>query len=372
MLSFGVLFTDNGNGVANINPILGGAPTFTRAGPAWTRMSNGLWISLGNNVPKSIYPDQVSGRYDGLWLEGTKTNLCLWNRDLTNAVWVKSNMTVAKDQVGVDGVTNSCSSMTATAGGATVLQSFTLASAARHLGLGIRRLSGTGTLEVTQDGTTWTDITASASSSFLWGQFLIQTVLNPVIGFRIGTSGDSFATDLIQLEDASASGLSSPITTTTVATARAAESLSYPSANIFPTNNNYTIFAVASKQVSNGQVLYPFRSLVDATNYTLMQAPNLQVSRNIAGVSTSSVCVQSIGTLQQSRLAARVSSITGADAFSNGKLPTTHDATTTASQIGTTIDLGMSAAGAVESSAAYLKLLIFKAPLTDMQIQSLR
>ncbi len=97
----------------------------------------------------------------GLLIEDARTNVCLWNRDLTNAAWVKTTMTAALDQVGADGGINAASSLLATAGNATALQSITLASSARAQSAYIKRLVGTGTINMTMDnGTTWTVVAA--------------------------------------------------------------------------------------------------------------------------------------------------------------------------------------------------------------------
>ena len=77
-----------------------------------------MWTGFAPNVAR---------RTDrGLLIEETRTNVVLHNRDLTNAAWVKTNMTAVKDQTGVDGVANSASKITATAANATVLQTITL------------------------------------------------------------------------------------------------------------------------------------------------------------------------------------------------------------------------------------------------------
>lgn len=147
----------------------------------------------------------------GLWVEQDRINRCLYNRDLTNAAWVKSNVTASKNQTGVDGSSNAASSITATAGNGTVLQSITAASAARISSAFVKRISGSGTLEMTQNnGGTWTPVTVTAS----WTRVEIPyaTLTNPVVGFRIGTSGDSFAIDFVQLEGGNT--ISGPLATT--------------------------------------------------------------------------------------------------------------------------------------------------------------
>lgn len=123
------------------------------------------------------------------------TSVVQWNRDLTNAVWVKTNVTALKNQTGMDGAANAASSITATAANGTVLQSVTLASSSMTFSVDVKQLVGTGTLEMTVDGgTTWTvltGITAAYSQKFIFQ----AAVTNPVFGYRIATNGDSFAVD---------------------------------------------------------------------------------------------------------------------------------------------------------------------------------
>lgn len=126
----------------------------------------------------------------------------LWNRDLTNAVWVKTNATATKNQVGADGAANSASLITATANNGTILQTFTSSVFDRAFQIDVKRVSGTGTLEATIDGgTTWQTITPASSSYDVMSPKVIfqAAVTNPVVGFRIGTSGDSFAVDFALL-----------------------------------------------------------------------------------------------------------------------------------------------------------------------------
>lgn len=156
----------------------------------------------------------------GLLVEDARTNVVLWNRDLTNGAWTPSNITAAKDQAGPDGVSNSASSIAATAGNGTILQAITLASSARYQSAYIKRITGSGTVEMTMDnGATWTAITVTSN----WTQVTIptQTLANPTVGFRIVTSGDAVAVDFVQNEDGVFA--SSPIPTTTVPATRAAD-----------------------------------------------------------------------------------------------------------------------------------------------------
>lgn len=161
---------------------------------------------------------------------GTVRNL--WNRDLTNVAWVATNVTPLKNQTGADGSANVASSITATAINGTILQTITLASSTVLFSVDVKRLVGTGTLEMTVDGgTTWTIVATSASYA---QKFIVQAaVTNPVIGFRIGISGDSFAVDFASLVNPANAGINIPSqyrATTTSATVLCAQSR--PSADI--------------------------------------------------------------------------------------------------------------------------------------------
>lgn len=137
----------------------------------------------------------------GLFVEQGYTQTLLWNRDLTNAAWTKSNVTAAKTVTGADNVANSASSITATAANGTILQALTLASSQNVVGAWIKRITGTGTLEMTMNGgTTWVSVTSQlvgGFNGFARVSIPVQTVTNPSVGFRIGTSGDAFGIDFV-------------------------------------------------------------------------------------------------------------------------------------------------------------------------------
>lgn len=164
----------------------------------------------------------------GLLIEDTATNVALWNRDLTNVVWTPTNITAVKDQTGPDGVANSASSIVATAGNGTILQSITLASSKRAQSAYVKRITGSGTINMTMDnGATWTAI--SVTSNWAVATIPDQTLANPTVGFQIVTSGDKIAVDFVQNENGNGSvtagenSSTSQIEVTTTPAARAAE-----------------------------------------------------------------------------------------------------------------------------------------------------
>lgn len=163
----------------------------------------------------------------GYYVEGARTNLILYSRDMTNAAWVKTNVTPALTATGICGGTNIASTLTATAGNGTCLQTITIAAAARSSSAYVKRRTGSGTIEFTRDnGTSWTNITSLINgSTFTRVKIENTSVLNPVIGFRIVTNGDAIDVDMVQ--DESGTMVGSPIATTTVGVTRNPDVLYY-------------------------------------------------------------------------------------------------------------------------------------------------
>lgn len=209
---------------------IGGNPTyfssfdamFTCTGSLGTYFdSTGLLQNATTNISRRTYnmetPDTSKGEYWGLLAESPATNLALWARDQTNAVWTKTTMTTAQTSTGLDGVTSSCTRLTASAGNATSLQSITSVSAARVLSFYIKRITGSGSVQVTLDnGTGWTTVTLGTG----WTRVQkTQTLANPTIGIRLVTNGDAIDVDCCQLENNSGQR-TSPIITTTASVTR--------------------------------------------------------------------------------------------------------------------------------------------------------
>lgn len=202
--------------------------TFTGAANRAYRDVNGLVAFAGVNVKRDAHYDisDLTPLSKSLFLEGPATNVALWNRDLTNAAWTKTNITAVKNQTGADGVATSATALTATAGNGTCTQAVTLASSSRAMSAYVFRGAGTGPIQMTTDGGgTWTAITPGPTSSYARVYIPAQTLANPNFGFRIVTNGDSIAVDYVQNETGI---VTSPIPTTTAAVARGTDLLSWP------------------------------------------------------------------------------------------------------------------------------------------------
>jgi hypothetical protein len=188
--------------------------TCTRASTGYAQNAAGLWLPFSDNVLRATDL--------GILTETARTNIVLHCRDLANAAWTKSNVTATKNQTGIDGVSNSASSITATSANGTALQTITSASALRCQTAFVKRLVGSGAIQMTMDnGSTWTAVTVTSS----WTRVTIpnQTLTDPTVGFRLAVSGDSIAVDFVQNENASFA--SSPIATTSGSATRAADDI---------------------------------------------------------------------------------------------------------------------------------------------------
>lgn len=193
----------------------------TSLSPIWCLKSDRTAATLASYNRQCVHGGK-------LHIEKLSTNSLLQSNDLSNASWVKSNMTCTQTALGMDSAStsNSASTCTATADNASVLQVLTLAAATRSTSLAIKRRTGTGIVNLTRDGlSNKIDITAAVGAGWVLltpEQFpgFTSSILNPSIGIQLGTSGD--AVDIEKFQDQTGSFATSPIDTTTVAVATAA------------------------------------------------------------------------------------------------------------------------------------------------------
>ena len=198
--------------------------TVTRNTEARRVNSAGLIASVASGIPRLDY--YTSGGTAGcpaLLVEPAATNLALHSRDLANAVWSGTNVTTAKNAVGADGVASGATTLTATAASGTVLQALSHASQSRVFSAYVRRVSGTGAIQMTTNGgTNWTTVTIS--SLYTQVACAAQTVASGTVGFRMAVSGDVIEVDFTQGEVGPVA--TSPIPTTTGTGSRSADVIS--------------------------------------------------------------------------------------------------------------------------------------------------
>lgn len=166
----------------------------------------------------------IGGVCVGLLVEPAATNNVAHCRDWTQAAWTRTNMTATLTATGIDGVANSATRLTATAANATVTQ------VAGGVGLGsfsvfVRRVSGTGTIQLTQNN--FTNVTAITLTS-AWQRFTLSAPNTSTIGIRIVTSGDVIEVDFAQKEVGSSIDPTTPILTAGAGpVTRAADDITY-------------------------------------------------------------------------------------------------------------------------------------------------
>lgn len=178
-----------------------GVATFTRATTAAARLVNGDWnLAVASGIPRAHYLPDLT--YGGYLSEGAATQLITPSaavRDMTNAAWVKANMNAVKTETGIDGVALSASRLTATGANGTALFTLTAAASSRTYSCFIKRVTGSGSVQITQNnGGAWTTVSLP-----LAGFNLVQlnaSQLNAVFGIRLVTSGDAIAVDCNQFE----------------------------------------------------------------------------------------------------------------------------------------------------------------------------
>ena len=200
--------------------VLGASGDFnvTRATTATRVNASGLIEVVASGIPRLDYP--IGGGCPALLVEPSGTNLALHSRDLTNAVWSGTTVTTAKNAVGADGAASGATTITATAASGTVLQSLSHASQSRVFSAYIRRVSGTGAIQLTTNGgTNWTTVTIS--SLYTQVACAAQTVASGTIGIRLAVSGDVIEVDFTQGEVGPVA--TSPIATTTTSATRNAD-----------------------------------------------------------------------------------------------------------------------------------------------------
>jgi hypothetical protein len=176
-----------------------------------------------------------------LLCEISLANSCLWANDFTQAAWAKTNMSAALTATGPTGVANSASTLTATAANATALQSIVLGSASRLSSVFLKRRTGTGNVDVTQDnGATWATQTITSS----WARYSIAaaTFANPIVGVRLATSGDAVDVAIFQHEQGSVVHATSPIPAFGLLVTRAADGPNFLLSSIPALGSEYSLY----------------------------------------------------------------------------------------------------------------------------------
>ena len=226
----------------------GGATTpgaqlsITRASSGYAQnASTGIWTLFGNNTFRI-------GPGNGLLIEEARTNDALWARDMTQASWVAVGTGTALNATGIDGGANTATTLTATGtagsctSSCTILQSITLGSQADTYSVWLKRVTGTGTVNITINNLTGTTACTLTTTAFTRCS-VTATLANPVIGIQMTALNDVIIADFNQMEPGG--GPTSPILTTSATATRSADSI--PLAGAASTNIKSGVFSVRTQ-----------------------------------------------------------------------------------------------------------------------------
>lgn len=368
-LTSGVLFADlfyTGDGVS------GACVGLLRLRPA-----SSVYRAVGNVYPYyGAMADQVQYHRDtaggaaisysflrGAMIETGRTQVAVAPRDYTNAAYAKTNVTVGTG-TGMDGSTQNIK-LTATAGNGTVLQTVADAATNRAYSVRIKRVTGTGTIQITQDGgATWTTVAGITTNGWTKG-VKVQSQLNPQFGIRIVTNTDAILADFTQLEAGDHDTSPIPVGTTD----RFSDQLYYPVPGNLPTND----FAVAIDWTPLADVLtILLASYVDANNSFMVfyQAGVLYVRKIIAGSAHFASYTLAVTPGLSYRIAGRLSAVHGIDIFVNGDKGV-NNTNVTAAPLSPTFQIGGDGVGNVYGSGCFRFLRVIPGDLTDEQMADL-
>lgn len=201
----------------------------------------------------------------------------------------------AKGRILITYGSTGASSFLATAANATVIQSRALASGPKIMSAFLKRLVGVGTIEMTLDNVTWTDVTASVVAG-TWNRITIpgQTLSNILIGFRLGTSGDKIAVDIVQVEN-STTFITAPLPTSVSSIIRNVDLSTSTQAlllNFFKSRRHTILMSAFTQQ---NQVGGSFLQVDDGTNPNRL-AFNFVIKPNLDQQIGLSLIVANVGT----------------------------------------------------------------------------
>jgi lysophospholipase L1-like esterase len=194
--------------------------TFTRASTGMVPSADGqTWTQCSADQIR-LTPGSLTSPGVGYLQETAATNQVFYPSDLTQANWVKTNMTCTKTVTGPSGAANSASRCTSSAGNGQFLQTGIGGTNGTSIqSVFVRRTTGTGTVLITGDNfVTSTDIGPNLSST-VWKRVVSReavgcadgaciqvpsmaffTATPFVSGIRLGTSGDAIDVWAFQVE----------------------------------------------------------------------------------------------------------------------------------------------------------------------------
>ncbi len=151
----------------------------------------------------SAYAPVDSGGPFGYWAEGARADVLgttdAIRRTMTDVGWVNGGTVTVGAATGIDGVASAGARLTFGAVQATntILFTTVLGAAVRTYSAWVKRITGTGAVEMTKDGgVSWTDITSQLNTStHSLVQVTTASAANPIVGFRGAVDTDVIDVD---------------------------------------------------------------------------------------------------------------------------------------------------------------------------------
>ncbi len=346
--------------------------TFTRASTTATYInSSGYVTTAGTNVARFDHdPTTLAPR--GLLVEAQATNLLNWSASFatsggTNNNWADTNIT--RSSLGFDptGVTAAIT-FSASAGNATIISSAAIGtSAARTFSVWLRRVSGTGNIQYTQNnGTNWTTQAITAT----WTRYTFTHTVDHRVGIRIVTSGDAIEMWGAKLE--TGSGASSYIPTGASQATRNADSCVMTGANFSSWYNQSQGSFFASVQKNSTSAGHIFNANTSNSAPRIMMLYNsgwFLAGENPSGTNTPSLFIAT-GAINASQKVAGAFQTGNYAASANGLTAVTTSTGTMPTGLNT-LQIGAAEGGYQFLNGTIALLKYWPTRLTNAQLQSL-
>ncbi len=117
-------------------------------------------------------------------------NLLTFSEQFDNAAWAKTTTTVTANVIAAPDGTTTADTLTASGANSTTLQTYTAVAQPYTFSVWIRRRTGTGTVQITADGTTYSAVTLTSAFT-RFETTITPTAGSRTAGIRIVTSGDA-------------------------------------------------------------------------------------------------------------------------------------------------------------------------------------
>lgn len=309
------------------------------------------------------------GEIDSPSLQNVLGTIAAIVRTMTDAGWVNGGTLTVGAATGVDGVASAGARLTAGAVTATNTLLFTpgLGAAERTYAVPIKRITGTGPISITGDGTNYTDISSLLNTNKHATVSIDAGNVVPVVGIKMDTNLDVIDVDFNML----VAGSIAPVTPIPVNVTTAAEVTQYVSANNLGTTSSGTM-QITPATALGSTVVFHFSSFVDANNYTavLSDGTNLIARKRIGGTSHDATIAwtRTVGTV--AKIGWRFDTVNGSDIFLNGAKGT-NDATTSAAQIGAAFQIGADGNGANQDYCEHRFFNVYPSALPTSRLQGM-